>query len=105
MSTGRTVFRIHEDTGRHEHPETGLATRQVREEEWSIIEGDPLSMSGEANWICDMVRDGWHVRTVSGARMTCTADSWVISAEVKAFDGEEQFFEKMFEKVVPRDMM
>lgn len=105
LSTGRTIYRIHEDTGRHEHPDTGLATRQLREEEWSISEGDPLSMTGEANWVCDMARDGWFVRTVSSAKMTCTAENWVISAEVKAFDGEEQFFEKMFEKVVPRDMM
>jgi hypothetical protein len=29
----------------------------------------------------------------------------VISAEVKAYDGEQQFFEKLFEKAVPRDMM
>ena len=105
LSTGTTIYRIHEDTGRHEHPGTGLATRQIREEEWSIREGDPLSMSGEASWVCDMFRDGWSVRTISNARMTCTATDWVISAEVKAFDGDEQIFEKMFEKVVPRDMM
>ena len=105
LSTARTVYRIHEDTGRYEHPGTGLATRQIREEEWSIKAGDPLSMSGEANWVCDMVRDGWFVRTVSSVRMTCTAENWVISAEVKAYDGDKQFFEKLFEKVVPRDMM
>jgi hypothetical protein len=105
LSTGKTVYRIHEDTGRYEHPDTGLGTRQVREEEWSISEGNPLSMVGEASWVCDMARDGWFVRTVSSAKMTCTAENWVISAEVKAFDGDEQFFEKMFEKVIPRDMM
>lgn len=105
LLTGRTVYRIHEDTGRHEHPDTGLATRQIREEEWSISQGDPLSMAGEANWVCDMFREGWHVRTVANTKMTCTAENWVISAEVRAFDGEEQVFEKLFEKVVPRDMM
>ena len=105
LSTGRTVYRIHEDTGRHEHPDTGLATRQVREEEWSIEEGDPLSMTGDARWICDMAREGWFVRTMSSARITCSADSWIISATIRAFDGDEQIFEKDFEKVVPRDMM
>ena len=105
LSTARTVYRIHEDTGRYEHPDTGLATREVREEEWTIAQGDPLSMSGESNWVCDMARDGWFVRTVSSARITCTRENWIISAEVKAYDKEQQFFEKMFEKVVPRDMM
>jgi len=105
LSTARTVYRIHEDTGRHEHPGTGLATRQIREEEWSITSGDPLSMTGEANWVCDMTRDGWFVRTVSSVRMTCTEQDWLISAKVKAYDGDQQFFEKIFEKVVRRDMM
>jgi putative CocE/NonD family hydrolase len=105
LSTGKTFYRVHEDTGRYEHPDTGLATRELREEEWSITAGDPLSMTGEASWVCDMFREGWHARTVSSTKMTCTAENWLISAVVKAFDGEEQFFEKTFEKVIPRDMM
>ena len=62
-------------------------------------------MTGEASWVCDMARDGWFVRTVSSVRMTCTEQDCVISAEVKAYDGDKQFFEKLFEKTVPRDMM
>ena len=45
---------IHEDTGLYEHPGTGLATRQIREEKWSIAPDDPLSMTGDSTWICDM---------------------------------------------------
>lgn len=104
-SANRTDYRIYEDTGLHAHPDTGLATRQLREEIWSICDHDPLSMTGQSTWTCDMVRPGWFVRTISTARIACTRDAWVIGADVIAYDGDELFFEKKFEKVVPRDMM
>jgi hypothetical protein len=105
LTSARTEYRIQEDTGLHAHPDTGLATRQLREELWTITANDPLSMSGQSTWTCDMVRPGWFVRTISTARMTCTKDSWILGADIIAYDGDELFFEKKFEKVIPRDMM
>lgn len=104
-SASRTDYRIYEDTGLFAHPGTGLATRQLREEIWSISDNDPLSMTGQSTWTCDMVRPGWFVRTISTARLACTGDAWVIGADIIAYDGDVLFFEKKFEKVVPRDLM
>ena len=105
LSANRTDYRIHEDTGLHEHPGTGLATRQIREELWSIEPDDPLSMTGTSTWTCYMQRPGWSVRTVSTSRIACTARDWLISASVTAYEGEKQVFRKTFEKVIPRDLM
>ncbi len=105
LSANRTDYRIHEDTGLFEHPDTGLATRQLREETWSIKPDDPLSMTGISTWTCDMHREGWSVRTVSTSRIACTATDWLINASVIAYEGERQVFEKTFEKVIPRDLM
>ena len=105
LSSSQTHYRIHEDTGLHEHPGTGLSTRQLRDEIWSIGENDPTSMTGRSTWTCDMARPGWSVRTVSTAKMSCTATDWQISASVIAYEGDEQVFEKTWEKVVARDMM
>ncbi|MGK6315165.1 CocE/NonD family hydrolase [Neorhizobium sp. DT-125] len=105
LSANRTDYRIHEDTGLHEHPGTGLATRQIREELWSIEPDDPLSMTGTSTWTCDMQRPDWSVRTVSTSRIACTAKDWLISASVIAYEGEKQVFRKTFEKVIPRDLM
>lgn len=105
LTNGLTEYSIYEDTGSHEHPGTGLATRQIRDELWSIVAGDPLSATGTATWICDMQRPGWFVRTISSASIACTATDWLISASVRAFEGETQIFEKTFEKSVPRDLM
>lgn len=105
LTAGWTHYDICEDTGLSEHPGTGLATRQLRDERWSIRDGDPLSMIGTSEWTCDMQRPGWFVRTVCRASIACTAADWLISAEVKAFEGETEVFSKSFEKRVPRDFM
>jgi putative CocE/NonD family hydrolase len=106
LSASRTDYQILEDTGLFEHPGTGLSTRQLRDEIWSISPDDPLSMSGTAVWTCDMSRQGWSVRTVSTAKISCTATDWRVSASVKAFEGDSQISEKIFEeRLIPRDLM
>jgi len=106
LSANRTDYRIHEDTGLFEHPDTGLSTRQLREEVWSITPGDPLSMTGISTWTCDMRRPDWFVRTISTAKIACSASDWIISAVVTAYEGDAQVFEKVFAEMrIPRDLM
>ncbi len=106
LSAGVTRYEIHEDTGLSEHPGTGLSTRQLREEVWSIAPNDPLSMTGISTWTCDMSRPGWFVRTVATSSISCTAKDWVISASVVAYEGETEIFRKIFEeKRIARDLM
>ncbi|MDO9414655.1 CocE/NonD family hydrolase [Pararhizobium sp.] len=105
MTNGVTEYTIYEDTGLFEHPGTGLSTRQVRDEVWSIANDDPLSMSGLSIWTCDMERPGWFVRTICTASISCTATEWQVSATIKAFEGEAEVLEKVFAKAIPRDFM
>jgi putative CocE/NonD family hydrolase len=105
LSDSRTDYCIYEDTGLFEHPGTGLATRQLRDEIWSISPGDPLSATGTSVWTCDMQRTGWFVRTVATATIACTADNWLIGGSVIAYEGEVKVFEKTYEKIIPRDLM
>ncbi|MBB4351350.1 CocE/NonD family hydrolase [Aliirhizobium cellulosilyticum] len=105
LAANETRYQVTEDTGLFEHPGTGLATCQRREETWSISPDDPLSMTGTCVWTCDMSRSNWSIRTVSTANVACTDKDWLISASVLAYHGEKQIFEKTFEKAIPRDLM
>jgi uncharacterized protein len=105
LQSGVTRYKIYEDTGLYEHPGTGLSTQQIRDETWSIARHDPLSVTGETEWTCDMARPGWFVRTVCRTKLACTKTDWLLSASVVAYEGETQVFEKTFEKVIPRDFM
>lgn len=105
LSGNCTSYAIYEDTGLSERPGTGLSTRQLRDEVWSISLDDASSMTGTSIWTCDMARDGWSVRTVSTATIACTAKDWIISALVVAFEGDTEIFRKAFDRTVPRDFM
>ncbi len=105
LSGNSTTYYLLEDTGLSEHPDTGLSTRQIREEAWSITPGDPLSMSGTSTWTCDMVRPGWTVRSVATSTMTCTETEWLIEARVTAHEGDALVFERHFERRIARDFM
>ncbi|WP_337268590.1 CocE/NonD family hydrolase [Oryzifoliimicrobium ureilyticus] len=106
LSANKTGYRIHEDTGLFEHPQTGLSTRQVREEIWSIMPGDPLSMTGSSTWTCEMKRPGWTVSSVSTASISCCESDWIIAAKVTAYQEGEQIFEKDYGQTrIRRDLM
>ncbi|GGD15237.1 CocE/NonD family hydrolase [Aureimonas glaciei] len=107
LQAGLTHYHILEDTGLFEHPGTGLSTRQVRDEVWSIDPSDPLSMRGLSRWTTEMRRPGWVVRTNTVARIACTASEWLISAEATASEGEgdAEVHRKTWEKRIPRDFM
>ncbi|WP_340117679.1 CocE/NonD family hydrolase [Pelagibius sp. 7325] len=105
LTAGETRYSILEDTGAFEHPDTGLTTRQVREETWTLPLGDPDRASGECRWTTEMSRCAWSVRTQSVATLQCSAESFAISAEVEAFEGDESIHRKTWRKVIPRELM
>nr|ADI22435.1 predicted acyl esterases [uncultured Rhodospirillales bacterium HF0500_02H05] len=105
LTQNETRYRIYEDTGLFEHPDSRLATRQVRSETWTINPLDPNSMRGEAAWTCDLQRDDWFVRTDCHAELSCDRDNWYVSAWVIAYEGTDQIFEKKWEKSIPRNFM
>ncbi|BDA84159.1 peptidase [Aureimonas sp. SA4125] len=105
LQEGVTRYHILEDTGLFEHPDTGLSTRQVRDETWTIAPDDPLSMTGESRWTTEMVREGWATSTRTVARIACTATHWLISAEAIAFEAETEVHRKTWERSIARDFM
>ena len=102
LSLGVTHYKIYEDGGLSEHQGNGLATQDIREERWSITDGDPLSMTGACRWTCNEQREGWAVRTVITANLACTATEWQTSGSVTAFEGETKIFRKTYDKRIPR---
>jgi hypothetical protein len=58
MTKGRTHYRIYENTGLVEHPGTGNATQDIRDETWTIAPDDPHSITGVSTWTCIARRAG-----------------------------------------------
>ncbi len=105
MTKCRTHYRIYENTGLVEHPGTGNATQDIRDETWTIAPDDPHSMTGVSTWTCIARRGQQSLKTVSTSRLGCTETEWITSAKVEAFEDETKIFEKTFEKRIRRDFM
>ena len=105
LVTGLTHYRIYEDTGLEVHPQNGLRTQEIRNEDWSIDPNDPTSVKGDIDWKIRIERDGWSVISKTTTTMRCTAQDWIITASVTGFEGDQEIFAKSFEKRIPRDFM
>ena len=105
LTAGETRYSIHEDTGASEHPETGLVTRQLRDEVWTLPLAEPDHATGECRWTTEMRRGDWSVRTESVATLRCSADAFEIEAVVEAYEGEAQIHRKSWKRHIPRELM
>jgi hypothetical protein len=105
LTAGETRYTIHEDTGAAEHPQTGLITRQVRDELWTLPLGDPGRARGECRWMTQMRRGDWSVRTECIATLACSREAFEISGEVEAFEGNTPIHSKTWRRTIPRDLM
>lgn len=105
LVSGVTAYKVFEDTGLNRHPGNGLASRDTREETWSIRANDPLSMTGEARWTCHAQRAGWEASTHCISTLACTETEWVISATVEAFHNGKSVFTRTRSERIARDLM
>lgn len=105
LQQGVTHYRVHEDTGLSRHPETGLCTRDIRREVWSIAPDDPLSLAAEIHWTCAAQRTDWRTESHCTTRLSCTATEWVISERVEAVADGHKVFERERNARISRDQM
>lgn len=105
LSDNRTEYHIHDDSGMTEVPGVGMIHGEVRDEVWSISPGDPLSMTGRTEWVTEMQRGEWSVRTLCTTEMRCTKEDWLISAKVSAWEGEDLLIEREYARQIPRNFM
>ncbi|GAB4236623.1 MAG: CocE/NonD family hydrolase [Kiloniellaceae bacterium] len=105
LTAGQTRYVIRDDTGATEHPQTGLVTRQLRHETWTLPLADPDWAKGVCRWTTELARGDWVVRSECVATLACRPDSFHVSAEVEAFEGDRRVHRKRWRKKIPRDLM
>src|SRR3546814_12426669 len=103
LTAGETRYTIFEDTGASEHPETGLTTRQVRDETWTLPLSDPDRASGDCRWTTEMRRGDWSVRTECAATLKCSREAFEIEAVVAAYEGDERVNSKTWTRSIPTE--
>ena len=72
---------------------------------YRIGEDDPLSATAEVVQKTLFRRGAWMTRVETRTRLTATEDHFLLWAEVKAYEDEESFFARTWERRVKRDLL
>jgi hypothetical protein len=72
---------------------------------YRIIEDNPLSAAAEVVQKTLFRRRAWRVHIETRTRLTAAEDHFLLWAEVKAYENEEAFFARTWERRVKRDLL
>jgi putative CocE/NonD family hydrolase len=100
---GSLVSRYDNDSGLLRHDAIGLDMRTVVRERFTIEPSDPLSARGECSWAVTLARSDWQVETRSHTIMTATPTTFLIEAQLEAFENGVQMFARSWRRAIPRD--
>ena len=106
FQTGRSHFRVIEDSGEIEVPDHGMRMHHSHDERWTIAADDPLSYIAQSRYISRMSRGDWAIRTEAESEMRCDAENFYIKATLRAYEGDELLHERHWDEIaIPRDHM
>jgi putative CocE/NonD family hydrolase len=105
LQNNRTRYRVFDDTGEYEIPKHGMRVRHTHEDCWSIAPDDPVTSSADSIYTCYMSRGEWNIRIVAESSLNCDAENFYLKASVTAWEGDQVFNRRHWEKVIERDFM
>jgi putative CocE/NonD family hydrolase len=89
--------------GRRRLVAAGTEMDDVNRSTYRIVDGDPLSAEVEVHCASTLARGEWHTRVETDSRMTSTATEFLVTQELKAYEGDEAVYTRRWEMKFPRD--
>ncbi len=74
-------------------------------ERMAITEDDPLSAESKANFGGRMTRGDFDIRVEAHTRLRATKDSFVLTADLDVWEGDERILAKSWNCPIPRDLV
>ena len=71
----------------------------------NIEEDDPLSAVAELHRTETISRQAWHVRVETRMRLSCTRDAFLLSAALRAWEGDDEIRHREWNHSIPRDCL
>jgi hypothetical protein len=101
----RYTLEVVEDGGTWRTDSHGLETGMHGVERYSHRGNDYSSVRGETEWVVDMRRGDWSIRTTTRTVMTADAEAFHIDAELVAYEDETEVFRRTWERRIPRRLV
>ncbi|MFW5686383.1 MAG: CocE/NonD family hydrolase [Spirochaetota bacterium] len=103
LGSKRSSVNVVKDDGAYYLPEIDLEITNAVREQYTINPGDPYSAQGHTDRTCGFSRDGWRVRTETRTTLRCDAHSFIVEAELDAYESDTRVFSENYHRVIPRD--
>ncbi|KAA6186223.1 CocE/NonD family hydrolase [Thiohalocapsa marina] len=105
LAADESTLEVTNDDGRVYFPEIDLELAR-RALEWYRYRGNDFnSVRGETEWVRELRRGDWSVRTVTRTVLTSTATQFLLYAQLDAFEGERRVFAETWHQAFERDMV
>ena len=99
----RTTFVASRDDGVYVLDDIGTEQTFTRVRSSSVVDDEPLSATASVECRASYRRGEWDVRVESDIVMSCAAETFLIEARLTAYEGDEVFAERRFERLIRRD--
>jgi uncharacterized protein len=99
------TIRAEEHEGRAIITDTGVEVGRWVTERLTIAEGDPLSAETEMGSVFSYAKGAWQTRVEGRCRLRASRTTWLLSADLDAWEGDARIFTRHLEVPIPRDLV
>ena len=85
--------------------ESGIELEHLMHDTYSILDGDPLSASAVCRSTTRVGRGDWRTRVEATSTMTASAEAFLVTTSVEAYEDETRVFARSTERSIPRDLV
>ena len=103
FADGETVITTTENTPRYVIDQTAVELRQMVWEQTRVEDEDPLSAVTEMSSTFDHKKAGWDIRVVGRTRLAATLDTWLLSADLTAYQDGDEIYHRHWDCPIARD--
>jgi hypothetical protein len=93
------------DSGMERFDAIGIAAGMQISERFSIAGDDPMSATASLAWTIKRERGDWRVRVDAKIDLRCTAEIFLVSQSLAAFEGEMRVFAREWNREIARDLV
>jgi putative CocE/NonD family hydrolase len=104
-ASGVVSLAILDDFGETRDLDHGLVTASSARELWTIDPEKALSAQGETHWSQSLSRGDWSVSTETSTAMTSDAEFFYLKGSIRAYEGGELVFQRLFDESLPRGFL
>lgn len=104
-TTGAVTVSVHRERASYRLPAIDLSFKASTVEHYRIVEGDPSATSIEITTTWQLARGDWSTKTDLRTEVTCSADSFNVSASLDALESGSTVAERRWVRSIPRRLV